>query len=95
MFKKTVPYHIRLYSHRTTISLDKIISDLLAIKLGVAPKSPEAHRLVQQQLNKYMEKDPKRPAFQITRYSRDEVILDLVDKMLSEKYLDYFIEGKI
>jgi len=94
MVTNSVRYHIRLHSHRTTISLDKIISDLLAIKLGVEPKSPHAHYIVQQQLQKYMERDSKR-RFQITRFIKDEVILNLVDKMLSDNYIDYLIAGKI
>ncbi|MEO9206561.1 MAG: hypothetical protein ABI296_12760 [Gammaproteobacteria bacterium] len=46
----TVRYHIKVSDKRTTISLDKIISDLIAIKLGVDPSSEEAHSAVREQL---------------------------------------------
>ena len=39
-------YHINFKNRRTTITVDRIISELLAVKLGVLPDAPEAHSLV-------------------------------------------------
>lgn len=39
-------YHIRFHQRRTTVTVDRIISELLAVKLGVLPDDPEAHSLV-------------------------------------------------
>ena len=39
-------YHINFKNRRTTITVDRIISELLAIKLGVLPDAPEAHSMV-------------------------------------------------
>ena len=47
-------YHLTLGRKRTTVSLDTLLSDLLAIRLGSLPQSPQAHGAVcawlQQQL---------------------------------------------
>lgn len=39
-------YHIQFQGRRTTVTVDKIISELLAVKLGVLPDDPGAHALV-------------------------------------------------
>lgn len=39
-------YHINFKNRRTTITMDIIISELLAVKLGMLPDAPEAHSTV-------------------------------------------------
>ena len=39
-------YHIHFKNRRTTITVDRVISELLAVKLGVLPDAPEAHSMV-------------------------------------------------
>ena len=41
-----IRYHIQLNSHRTSVSIDTIISDLMAIKLNKTPGTKEAHSAV-------------------------------------------------
>ena len=53
----TVRYHIQLLKHRTTVSVDKIVSDLLAIKLKVKPGTPEAHQVVREKLEEFIAHD--------------------------------------
>lgn len=43
-------YHIQFRERRTSLMLDTILSDMLAIKLGVSPDSQEAHGVVRQWL---------------------------------------------
>ena len=43
-------YHITLGDHRTTVSIDDTLSELLALKLGHDPDAPEAHGAVRQWL---------------------------------------------
>ena len=43
-------YHVRFQGRRTTVTVDSIISQLLAVKLGVLPDDPEAHALVREWL---------------------------------------------
>lgn len=88
----TVRYHIQLSKHRTTISVDKIVSDLLAIKLGFKPDTPEAYQAVRKRLD-HLITDRGRSGHGFSYYVTREAILDLVDNMLSEKYVDYIIES--
>ena len=41
-------YHIQFRNRRTTITVDKVVSELLSVKLGVMPDAPEAHARVRQ-----------------------------------------------
>ena len=43
-------YHVTPGDHRTTVSIDNILSELLALKLGYDPDAPEAHAAVRQWL---------------------------------------------
>lgn len=87
--RKSTRYHIQLKTHRTTVSLDKIVSDILAIKLGETPGTKQAHRAVRQQLEKFVSSDlEKEPNFYILYKIRKEAILFITDKMLSDKYFD-------
>lgn len=43
-------YHIQLATRRTTISMDTVLSELLAIRLGVTPNSKAAHKKIREWL---------------------------------------------
>ena len=43
-------YHIQLNNKRTTISVDNILSELLAFKLGFHPRDTKAHPAVREWL---------------------------------------------
>jgi hypothetical protein len=82
-------YHLVLNDQRTTVSIHEALSDLMAVKLGEEPKTEKAHRAVQQKLQKLMKpfclshaKGFYKPSWSVT----EQVILDLVDTILSERY---------
>jgi hypothetical protein len=84
-----IRYHLILNNQRTTVSIHEVLSDLMAVKLGVEPKTEKAHRAVRQKLQKLMkplclsyEKGFYKPSWNVT----EQLILDLVDNILSEKY---------
>jgi hypothetical protein len=85
----SIRYHIHLNSHRTTISMDKIISDLLAIKLGMQPGTKEARSAVRKQLEKFMGWNRGRTGIGLARYITEEAVLFISDKVLSEQYFAY------
>ena len=87
-----VRYHIQLDSHRTSISLDKIVSDLVAIKLGEKPGTKEAHSVVRAQLEKFIAHDRGRAGRQLGRYITEQAVLLISDKILSEKLWQYWEE---
>src|ERR1700730_8983675 len=43
-------YHVTLGDHRTTVSIDNILSELMALKLGHDPDAPEAHGAIRRWL---------------------------------------------
>ena len=86
----SVRYHLKLSSHRTTISLDKILSDLLAIHLGVKPETVEAYQAVRKKLEEFIAHDLGRSGKRLSHYLTEKVILTISDKFLSEKYQNYF-----
>jgi hypothetical protein len=86
-------YHLTLGPKRTTASLDTMLSDLLAIRLGSFPPSPKTHAIVRAWLQQRLDQanDPGR--IRVSQWLRDQTILFLVDKQLSDTYLDWWLEG--
>jgi hypothetical protein len=89
---KTIRYHIQLNSHRTSVSLDKIVSDLIAIKLNERPGTKEAHSAVRRQLEAFIAHDLDRAGHRLGHYITEQAVLLISDNILSEKYLDQFME---
>lgn len=77
-------YHIRItksgQDKRTTISLDKIASDLLAVALDKEPESREAHTAVREwldnSLSEWVAFDPLLPVSQQATYLAIQRIAD-------------------
>lgn len=86
-----VRYHVQLNSHRTTVSLDKIISELMAIKLDTKPGTATAHTAVRQKIDEFIERDRGRPGYGLARYITEQAVLFIADTMLSEQYWSYWI----
>ncbi len=85
----SVRYHIQL-RRRTTVSMDKIVSDLLSIKLKTIPGTPEAHQAISKKLDEFIAHDRDRGGELISHYINKHALLFLVDNMLSEQYWDYY-----
>ena len=85
-------YHLSLGHKRTTVSLDNILSELLAIRLGLCPQSAQAHGAVRLWLQQQLDQanDPGR--IRVSQWLREQAILFLVDNKLSNTYLDWFLE---
>jgi hypothetical protein len=89
---KTVRYHLQLLEGRTTISLDKIISDLMAIKLGNVPRTKEAHMAVRKQLESFIAHDLGRSGRGLGEYITEKSVLFITDKIISEKHGEWWNE---
>ena len=87
-----IRYHLQLSEHRTTISLDKIISELMAVKLGKTPNTKEAHQKVRQTLDTFIELDRGRAGHGLTRYITEQAILFISDKEVADKYEEWWSE---
>ncbi len=86
-------YHVTLAQKRTTVSLDNLLSNLLAIHLGSLPQSPQAHRTVRAWLQDRLDQanDPGR--ILVSQWLRDQALLVLVDQPLANAYLDWLLEN--
>ena len=89
---RTMRYHIQLNSHRTSISLDKIVSDLMAIKLNKKPDTKAAHSAVRKQLEAFVAHDLDREGYRLGRYITEQAVLFISDNMLSERYWEHLNE---
>jgi len=89
-------YHIHFKGRRTTITVDSIISQLLAVKLGLLPDAPEAHTVVRDWLeatlhDKLGENVPG--GNRISQYARVYAIEALADKKLMKQVWDWRLAG--
>lgn len=85
-------YHIHFKGRRTTITMDIIISQLLAVKLGLLLDTPEAHAGVRGWLeatlhDKLGENVPG--GSRISQYARGYAIEALADKALMGQVLEW------
>lgn len=85
-----VRYHVQLNSHRTTVSLDGIIAELMAIKLNTKPGTTFAHAAVRKQIDAFIERDRGRPGYGLARYVTEQAVLFISDKLLSDKYWQHW-----
>ena len=88
-------YHIRFRNRRTTITVDRVISELLAAKLGTSPKAPRAHSQVRAWFEKTLhdklgENVPG--GNRISQDARQYAIEALADKTLMNKVWDWRLE---
>ncbi len=86
-------YHVTLGAKRTTASVDTLLSDLLALRLGSKPQSPEAHHVVRAWLQQQLDRNNDPGRCLVSQWLRGEILLFLVDKSLSEAYLDDLLDG--
>jgi hypothetical protein len=98
----TIRYHLTISKKRTTISMDKTISDLIAIKLGFTATSKDTHAAIRKQLEKLILPyyDPKSPYYNLylinyslTQFVTQQVILWLVGEELTGKYYEYKVKS--
>jgi len=86
-------FHIFFGKRRTTISVDSILSELMAIKLGAVPESEEAHRLLREWLQKKLPEKlgSSKGRKNASQWARRHMIEEIADKNLSNKWVDWTI----
>lgn len=85
-------YHIQFKGRRTTITLDKILSELIATKLGFSPEQEGVHSIVQQWLQTTLTENLGENVpggNRISQYARKYAIEAIADPDLMEKILDW------
>jgi hypothetical protein len=98
----TIRYHLKTPKKRTTISMNEVLSDLIAIKLGFPSASKNTHTAVCKQLEKlilpyYDTKSPYYNSYlidcKLTQSITKEAILWLAGEELTDKYYDYKVKS--
>ena len=88
-----IRYHIDLGDKRTTISLDDTVAALLALELGTAPDSDNAHTVVRTWLQDTVDGDPgKFVGDRLSYWLRREAILTVSDNKLSKRYVAWWTD---
>ena len=85
-------YHIQFNNRRTTITVDSIISELLAVNFGLLPDDPYAHATVRNWLEKTLhdklgENVPG--GNRISQYARVYAFEELAKKRLMDRVWDW------
>lgn len=88
-------YHIQFNNKRTTISVDNILSDLLAFKLGFHPQDAKAHQAIREWfeqtiLDKLGDNLPRNS--RVSQWARTYAIEAIADHELMGKVRDYRLE---
>lgn len=79
-------YHVTLGSVRTTVTLDKILGDLLSLKLGVQPDAPEAHGAVRRWLQAELDAGEEPRRVRVSQWLRRRAIEAVVEGELARAY---------
>ena len=90
-------YHIQFDNHRTTVSVDKILSAMLAIKLGHEPETLEGNRAVREWLQARLphKVGNGRAIGKRTSQNAQALIIEAIaDTKLSKRYCDWVIRRK-
>ena len=75
----------------TSVSLNKTLDDLLAIKLKTTPRSKEARSAITKQLQAFTKHFQDRGSHGLSRRLTRQVILYLIDNELSDKYYEFHL----
>jgi hypothetical protein len=93
MLKKITRYHVTFGTHKTTISVDSMLSALLSIRLQKEPGTTEAKRAVTNFLQQILPKklgEDKGAARSASFWARRYIIEEIADPQLLEPWEKWF-----
>ena len=88
-------YHIQLKSRRTTITLDTVLSELLAVKLGLSPADDKAHSAVRDWLQEMIVQkmgETMPGNSRLSQWTRQYAIEAIADPKLMNKVTSYWFD---
>jgi hypothetical protein len=85
-YRSRMTYHITRGSRRTTVCLDTILSELLALKLGVEPDAPKAHAAVRQWLQAELDALNDPDLGRVSKWLRRRAIESVIHDELAEAH---------
>ena len=90
LFKRQDIYHVNMEKGRTTLKLPKILSEMLAIKFNVQPRTREAHKIIRDWLQDKLNRDPVR--IHVSQWVTAEAIAEVTDEKLRRKHQNWEYE---
>ena len=88
-------FHVRLGKRRTTISVDKIVSTLLALHLDAEPGTIQAHAAVRAYFQSKLDESSDPGRHYVTAWLREQALFDVLDNGLSKKYWAWFDKSQM
>jgi hypothetical protein len=76
-------------TQRTTVSLNNYVHQLLALKVGSVPDSPDSHNAIRQWLQAQLDEDVDPDRVHTSQWLQGKAVLAIADKKLSKKYWDW------
>ncbi|MFH0920157.1 MAG: hypothetical protein V1913_07325 [Fibrobacterota bacterium] len=83
-------YHVYLGKRRTTISISKMLSEVLSLKLKAYPGTREAHMAVSTWLQEQLIKSNDPGRIRTSQWLAGEAILEIADDKLRKAWFDWF-----
>ena len=90
-------YHIRFQGRRTTVTLDKILSELIAMSFGLTPDRTDYHSTVQQWLQATLRDklgDNVPGGSSISQYARRYAIEEIARRDLMDGLWDWRLQSR-
>lgn len=85
-------YHIRVNKKRTTITIDIMLDDLLAIKRVFEPRSKEHYAALRETIQNWIDADPGKYVSNPSRAIRRQLLELLAGKKIRDRYWDWRIK---
>ena len=84
-------YHVTVGDKRTTVSLDRTLTELLAVKLGQTPDAPQAQQMIRLWLQQQLDhaNDPGRD--RLSQWLQEQALFEIVDRSLYERHAQWLL----
>jgi hypothetical protein len=79
-------FHVILGSRRTTISVDKTLSILMSLELGLQPNTPAAHLALRLWLQALLDRNSDPHQIHVSQWLQAKIAEALISPALKEKY---------
>lgn len=87
-------FHVTIDGTRTTVSMAQVLAELLAMKRGAIPRTPEGHAAVRTWLQEEIDRDPGAVRFRrASQRLTQQAILAIAAPGLVSKREDWLVEN--
>ena len=90
----TTKYHVMLGKRRTTITVNTMIANLLALKLGYAPETEEAYKALREYFQEKLDKGKDSRRVLVSYWLQEQGLLELIDSGIAKNYWKWFDKQK-